>query len=115
MSGRTAEDYEDDYTDPELRARLKEEIKAGDRGGRLGQSGTRQHVPDTEAAREARRAAELLDVPAPEARRRVAGLHGETQLDRAQRAERDLGTNRKTVLGRIEQQRAADDRDPSGD
>jgi hypothetical protein len=194
MSGKTARDYEDDYTDPELRARLKEEIKAGDRGGRPGQwsarksqllvteyeqhgggyrhegertesqrhleqwteqdwhtadgdvaarddgGGTRRYLPDaawqllgaeekeatdsrkrsadeqhvanTEAAREARAAAELIDVPAPEARRRVAGMHGQSQLDRAERAERELGKGRKTVLARIEEQRAADGSTP---
>lgn len=42
MSGKTAEDYADDYTEPELRARLKEEIKAGDRGGRPGQWSARK-------------------------------------------------------------------------
>lgn len=191
MSGKTAEDYGDDYTEPELRARLKEEIKAGDRGGRSGQwsarksqllvaeyekhgggyrheaertgsqrhleqwtgqdwhtadgdgaareddgstrrylpdaawqllspeerratderkrSGTDQHVANTDAAREARAAAELLDLKAPEARRRVAGLHGESQLDRAEHAERDLGKVRKTVLSAIDEQRAADE------
>ena len=187
MSGKTAGDYEDDYTDPELRARLKEEIKAGDRGGRPGQWSARksqllaaeyekagggyrrpgerteaqrhlgewtrqdwhtaggsaeardedgtarylpdaawqllsreeqratdrakqhgdgQHVPNTAAAAEARRAAELLDVPAPEARKRIDAMHGEGQLDRAERAERELGRARKTVLERIQQQRA---------
>ena len=35
-------------------------------------------------------------------------MHGETQLDRAERAERDLGKARTTVLGRIEEQRTAD-------
>ena len=192
MSGKTAKDYEGDYTDPELRARLKDEIKAGDRGGRPGQwsarksqllvaeyekngggyrhegertesqrhleqwteqdwhtadgdaaaraddgstrrylpdaawellsaderratdrkktSGAEQHVANTEAAREARTAAELIDMTAPEARRRVADLHGQAQLDRAERAERDLGKGRKTVLDRIEEQRAADER-----
>ena len=190
MSGKTANDYEGDYTDPELRARLKEEIKAGDRGGRPGQwsarksqllvaeyekhgggyrhegdrtesqrhleqwteqdwraadgdaeargddgstrrylpdaawqllsaeerratdrkkkSGQEQHVANTEAAREARAAAELIDLPAPEARRRVGDLHGESQLDRAERAERELGKGRKTVLDRIAEQRAAE-------
>src|SRR3712207_1585684 len=180
MSGKTSADYEDDYTDPELRARLKDEIKAGDRGGRPGQwsarksqllvaeyekhgggyrhegdrteaqrhleqwteqdwrtaegdakardddgstrrylpdaawqllseeerratdgkktSGQEQHVANTEAAREARAAAELIDLSAPEARRRVGELHGEAQLDRAERAERELGKGRKTVL-----------------
>ena len=188
MSGKSAEDYERDYTEPELRARLKEEIKAGDRGGRAGQwsarksqlltteyekhggyrhpgertesqqhlrewtdqdwltaggdagargeDGTarylpdaawqllspaereatdrankdadRQHVPNTEAAQEARRAAELIDVPAPEARDRVDGMHGPDQLDKAERAERDLGKARRTVLDRIEKQRDED-------
>ena len=189
MSGKTAEDYADDYTDPELRARLKDELKAGDRGGRPGQwsarksqllvteyerqgggyrhSGERtgsqehlqhwteqdwhtvdggaeardgahtvrylpdaawqllspaeqadadrakraadgQHAPNTEAAKEARAAAELIDLPAAEARERVAGMHGGTQLDRAQRAEEELGRGRKTVLRRIERQRDAD-------
>jgi hypothetical protein len=42
MSGKTAADYADDYTEPELRARLKEEIKAGDRGGRPGQWSARK-------------------------------------------------------------------------
>ena len=35
--GKTAKDYERDYTDPELRERLKEEIKGGGRGGKPGQ------------------------------------------------------------------------------
>ena len=187
MSGKTAEDYAGDYTEPELRARLKEEIKAGDRGGRPGQwsarksqllareyeaqgggyvhegerteaqqhlsewtgqdwhtaddatrargedgtarylpdaawallspeeqqatdrqkrSGDTQHVPNTEAAQEARRAAELIDLPAAEARKKAAALHGETQLDRAERAEAELGKGRKTVLEQIDRQRA---------
>src|SRR3712207_6563127 len=42
MSGKSAEDYAEDYTDPELRARLKEEIKARDRGGRPGQWSARK-------------------------------------------------------------------------
>ena len=189
MSGKTADDYAEDYTDPELRARLKEEIKAGDRGGRPGQWSARksqllvseyeaqgggyrhegertdsqrhlqqwteqdwhtadggtdardgdstarylpdtawalltpeeqratdrakrdadtQHVANTDAAKEARAAAELIDVPAPEARERVAGMHGDSQLDRARRAEEELGRGRKTVLREIEQQRATD-------
>jgi len=189
MSGKTAEDYADDYTDPELRARLKEELEAGDRGGRPGQwsarksqllvteyerhgggyrhSGERtesqehlqqwteqdwhtadggaeardgtstarylpdaawqllspeeqaetdrakrdadgQYAPNTDAAREARAAAELIDLPAAEARERVAGMHGQTQLDRARRAEEELGRGRKTVLQQIERQRGTD-------
>ena len=189
MSGKSAADYADDYTDPELRARLKEEIKAGDRGGRPGQwsarksqllvteyeqqgggyrhdgertpsqqhlhewteqdwhtadgsaeardgdrtarylpdaawellspaeqratdrtkrEGEDQHVPNTAAAKEARAAAELIDVPAPEARARVAGMHGDSQLDRAERAEAELGRGRRTVLAAIERQRGPD-------
>jgi hypothetical protein len=186
MSGKSAEDYADDYTDPELRARLKEEIKAGDRGGRPGQWSARksqlltseyekagggyrhegerteaqrhleqwtdqawrtqdgsagargaegtsrylpdaawqllseeerqatdrpkrdadeQHVPNTEAAKQARKAAEIIDAKAPEAREKVAALDGEDQLDRAEQAERELGKGRKTVLEAIERRR----------
>jgi hypothetical protein len=64
-----------------------------------------QHVPNTEAAKQARKAAELVDAPAPEAREKVAGMHGDEQLDRAEKAERDLGKGRKTVLRAIEEQR----------
>ena len=187
MSGKTAKDYEGDYTDPELRARLKEEIKTGDRGGRPGQwsarksqlltaeyekagggyehegertpaqehleqwtaqdwrtssgggdargedgtgrylpdaawqllspeereatdrakaEGEGQHVSNTEVAQEARRAAELLDLTAADARERVRTLHGDAQLDRAERAEAGLGKARKTVLAEIERQRS---------
>jgi hypothetical protein len=186
MSGKSAEDYAADYTDPELRARLKEEIKAGDRGGKPGQwsarksqlltheyeahgggyrhegertqsqehlrewteqewhtadggdrargtDGTRRYLPDaawqllsddekeatdrrkqdgdeqhvanTDAAKEARKAAELLDVDATEARKRVSAMSGDSQLDRAERAERELGKGRKTVLEAIERRR----------
>ncbi|MBM7805146.1 hypothetical protein JOD57_000983 [Geodermatophilus bullaregiensis] len=189
MSGKSAEDYAEDYTDPELRARLKEEIKTGDRGGRPGQwsarksqllayeyeaqgggyrhegertasqrhlqewteqdwhtaeggerargsdgtkrylpdaawhllsdeekratdsrkrHGEEQHVADTDAAKEARRAAELVDVDATEARRRVSRMHGDSQLDRAEQAERELGKGRKTVLDAIERRRDRD-------
>jgi hypothetical protein len=189
MSGKSAADYEKDYTDPELRARLKEEIKAGDRGGRPGQwsarksqlltheyeaqgggyvhegertasqehlqewtkqdwhtadggdrargsDGTKRYLPDaawellsdeekratdtrkkgsseqhvanTDAAKEARKAAELVDVTAPEARKRVSRMHGDSQLDRARQAEEELGQGRKTVLDAIEQQRDRD-------
>jgi len=189
MSGKSAEDYEKDYTDPELRARLKEEIKAGDRGGRPGQwsarksqlltaeyekagggyrhegertasqqhlrewtdqdwhtadggdrargaDGTKRYLPDaawellseeekaatdarkrgsdeqhvanTDAAKEARKAAELVDAKAGEARAKVGEMHGDSQLDRAEKAERELGTGRKTVLEAIERQRDRD-------
>ncbi|MEM7808325.1 MAG: Rho termination factor N-terminal domain-containing protein [Planctomycetota bacterium] len=40
--GKTAEDYEDQYTKPELRARLKEEIKESDKGGKFGQWSARK-------------------------------------------------------------------------
>ena len=142
MSGRSAKDYEDDYTEPELRARLKDEIKTGEKGGRSGQwsarksqlltheyeaqgggywellsdaeqaatdrrkhRGSTQHVSNTEAAQQARAAAELLDVDADEARRRVRRMLGADQLDRAERAESELGRDRKTVLEQIERQR----------
>ena len=64
-----------------------------------------QHVPNTDAATQARKAAELVDAPAPEARAKVAAMHGDEQLDRAEKAERDLGKGRKTVLEAIEEQR----------
>ncbi|KQS65838.1 hypothetical protein [Modestobacter sp. Leaf380] len=186
MSGKSAKDYEDDYTEPELRARLKDEIKTGEKGGRSGQwsarksqlltheyeaqgggyrhegertpeqqhlqqwtdqdwhtadgdaeardedgtarylpdaawellsdaeqaatdrrkhRGSTQHVSNTEAAQQARAAAELLDVDADEARRRVRRMLGADQLDRAERAESELGRDRKTVLEQIERQR----------
>ncbi|MPQ97536.1 hypothetical protein GB931_06300 [Modestobacter sp. I12A-02628] len=186
MSGKSAADYQDDYTEPELRARLKEEIKAGDRGGRAGQwsarksqllaseyeargggyvhegerteaqqhlhtwteqdwhtrdgsadardgegterylpdaawallspeeqqatdrakkSGSGQHVPNTGAATDAVHTAELLDLTAAEATKRVASMDSTDQLDRAEKAERDLGSGRKTVLAAIERRR----------
>ncbi|MDP9459073.1 MAG: hypothetical protein M3Q22_02085 [Actinomycetota bacterium] len=189
MSGKSAKDYEADYTQPELRARLKEEIKGGDRGGRPGQwsarksqlltteyekagggyehegrrtesqkhldewtkqdwhtadggsdargedgtarylpdaawqllspeeqeatdtrkkQGDAQHVANTDAAKQARKAAELIDVRAPEARERVAAMDDDAQLDRARRAEEELGRGRKTVLRQIEEQRSKD-------
>jgi hypothetical protein len=187
MSGKSAEDYAEDYTDPELRARLKEEIKAGDRGGKPGQwsarksqlltheyeahgggyrhegersesqehlrewtdqewhtadggdrargsdgtsrylpdaawqllsddekeatdrrkkGGEEQHVANTDAAKEARKAAELIDVDAAEARKRVGRMAGDSQLDRAEQAERELGRGRRTVLEAIERRRS---------
>lgn len=189
MSGKTAKDYEDDYTEPELRARLKEEIKAGERGGRAGQWSARksqlltaeyekagggyrhqgerteaqqhlsewtqqdwrtadgdtdarsddgtsrylpdaawqllnpeeqratdrkkkgadaQHVPNTDATRQARAAAELIDLPAPEARDHIADMHDADELDRARRAEEELGRGRSTVLRQIDAQRSED-------
>jgi hypothetical protein len=40
--GKTAEDYEDQYTKPELRVKLKEEIKKSDKGGKKGQWSARK-------------------------------------------------------------------------
>jgi len=168
-SGKTKDDYEDTYTDPELRERLKEEIKASDKGGRPGQWSARksqllvreyeqagggyrhegertdsqkhlhewseqdwhtkdgdanartdggtarylpdaawklltkaereatdrrkrsdghQHVDNTHAAREARKAAELLDLKAAEARAAVGRMDTASGLERARRASR---------------------------
>lgn len=188
MSGKTVEDYAADYTDPELRERLKEQIKAGDKGGRSGQwsarksqlltseyeaqgggyrhpgertasqrhlsqwteqdwhtadgeararhggstdrylpdaawallsdaeraatddvkhAGRSQTVPNTEAAQHARAAAELLDLSAKEAVKRVRAMHDADLLNRARRAEAELGRGRTTVLAAIDRQRAA--------
>ncbi len=181
--GKTKDDYQDTYTDPELRERLKEEIKAAGKGGRPGQWSARksqllvrayeqagggyrhdgartesqrhlhewteqdwhtkdgdgvarsaggtarylpdaawkllseaereatdrrkrdddhQHVDNTQAAREARRAAELLDLRAGEARAAVGRMGSRSELERARRAEQDLGRARKTVLAAID-------------
>jgi hypothetical protein len=177
------------YTEPELRQRLKEQIQAGDKGGRPGQwsarkaqllvreyekagggyvedgrrSGTQQHLeqwgeqewhtsggdadargekgtsrylPDvawkllskaerqatekpkkkaqeqyvgnTDAAKEARKAAELLTMKAAEARKAVASMDGRRQLKRARKAEKTYGKARKTVLAAIDERLAAD-------
>ena len=39
---KTKKDYEEKYTDPELREKLKEEIKASDKGGKPGQWSARK-------------------------------------------------------------------------
>ena len=39
---KSAEDYEDQYTKPELRARLREDIKESDKGGKPGQRSARK-------------------------------------------------------------------------
>ncbi|MCV2489924.1 hypothetical protein OF117_11170 [Geodermatophilus sp. YIM 151500] len=83
----------------------EDERKATDRRKKRG---NRQHVPNTDAAKEARKAAELLDVDAAEARRKVARMDGDSQLDRAEKAEEELGSGRKTVLEAIEKQRPED-------
>ena len=42
MSAKTSDDYAEDYTDPDLRERLKEEIKRGDKGGKPGEWSARK-------------------------------------------------------------------------
>lgn len=42
MSGKTAKDYEGKYTRPKLRERIKEKLKASDKGGRPGQWSARK-------------------------------------------------------------------------
>lgn len=165
------------YTKPKLRARLKDEIQAGDKGGKPGQwsarkaqllvreyekagggyvddgkkSATQQHLADwgeqdwkgsdrylpdvawkllsttereatdrkkkkgdeqfvanTTAAKEARKAAELLTMKAGEARKAVARMDGASQLTRARKAEAEHGKARKTVLAAIDDRLAAD-------
>jgi len=170
------------YTEPELRERLKEQIKAGDRGGRPGQWSARksqllvreyekagggyvdeghrtpqqehlqqwgeqdwhtasgdadagsgasrylpdvawkllspaerreterpkqdadeQHVANPTAAREAKDAAELLTLTAPEAQRRVRAMSTRSALEKARRAEQEHGRARTTVLRAVEQ------------
>jgi hypothetical protein len=187
MAGKTAKDYEQDYTKPKLRARLKEEIQAGDKGGKKGQWSARksqlltqeyekhggdykhkgkrtssqkhleqwgdqdwktakgdadargedgtsrylpdaawkllskderkaterkkkgkkdeQHVANTKAAKEARKAAQLLDMNARDARKAVRGMDTKSELKRAKKAEDKLGKGRKTVLEAISAQR----------
>ncbi|MDP9430636.1 MAG: hypothetical protein M3Q47_18050 [Actinomycetota bacterium] len=82
----------------------EEEQEATDRRKKRG--GT-QHVPNTEAARQAREAAELIELSAPEARERVAAMDDAELLDRAGEAEERLGKGRTTVLRAIDQRRAA--------
>jgi hypothetical protein len=59
-------------------------------------------VANTEAAKEARRAAELLDLTVPEARKRITRMGSRSELERARRAEAELGKGRKGVLEAIE-------------
>jgi hypothetical protein len=178
-----ANDPAQTYTEPELRERLKEQIKAGDRGGKPGQWSARksqllvreyekagggyvdeghltpqqehlqqwgeqdwhtasgdadardadgtsrylpdvawqllspaerratdrkkrgadeQHVANTDAAREAREAAELLTLKAPEAQRRVRSMSTRSALERARVAEQKHGKARTTVLRAVD-------------
>ena len=178
-----AKKNDSEYTDPKLRARLKDEIQAGDRGGRPGQwsarkaqllvkeyekagggytepghrserqrhlqqwqeqdwhtgengadargdDGTARYLPDvawkllsererteterpkkdateqfvanTDAAKEARKAAELLSATAREASALVRAMDTVSQLERARTAEVSFGSGRKTVVQAIE-------------
>ncbi len=58
-------------------------------------------MENTDAAKEARKAAELLHVDAGEARKRVGKMTTKPQLRRARKAEAKLGKARKTVLEAI--------------
>ena len=173
---------DDKYTDPDLRHRLKDEIQAGDRGGKKGQwsarkaqllvqeyekagggyttderddrakhlqqwgaqdwhtqsghadarasDGTSRYLPDvawkllskaereatdgkkkdgdeqfvanTDAAKEARKAAELLTMNAADAVKAVRAMEGKSQLQRARKAEEKHGKARKTVLAAVD-------------
>jgi hypothetical protein len=64
--------------------------------------GDGQFVANTAAAKEARRAAELLTLKAPEARKAVRKMDGRSQLRRARKAEKTHGKGRTTVLAAIE-------------
>ncbi len=175
-----AKDPAQTYTEPELRERLKEQIKAGDKGGKPGQWSARksqllvreyekagggyvdeghltpqqehlqqwgeqdwhtasgdadgtsrylpdvawqllspaerratdrkkrdadqQHVANPSAAGEAREAAELLTLKAPEAQRRVRAMSTRSALEKARLAEQEHGRARTRVL-RVVQQR----------
>ncbi|WP_432491201.1 hypothetical protein [Kineococcus gypseus] len=68
-------------------------------------SGKGQHVANTEAAKHAREAAELIDLTAAEAAERVRGMDDADELARAEKAEKDLGKGRKTVLEAIGRRR----------
>ena len=62
-----------------------------------------QFVANTDAAKEAREAAELLTLPAPEAQRRVRAMSTRSALEKARAAEQEHGKARTTVLRVVEQ------------
>jgi hypothetical protein len=62
-----------------------------------------QHVANTDAASEARDAAELLTMRAPEAARRVRAMTTRSALEKARAAEQEHGRARTTVLRVVEQ------------
>ena len=64
-----------------------------------------QFVDNTDAAKEARKAAELLTMGAGDARKAIGAMSTKSQLKRAERAEAKFGKGRKTVLAAIEQRR----------
>jgi hypothetical protein len=185
-----AKDPEQTYTEPELRERLKEQIKAGDKGGSPGQwsarksqllvreyekagggyvdeghlsesqqhlkqwgdqdwhtasgdadargeagtsrylpdvawqlltpaerratdrkkqGGEEQHVANTDAAKEARDAAELLTMKATEAAKRIRAMSTRSALEKARTAEQEHGKARTTVLQAVEKRLRAVD------
>ena len=63
-----------------------------------------QHVANTPAGKEARKAAELLTMKAGDARKAVASMDSASQLKRARKAEAKHGKARKTVLAAIDKQ-----------
>jgi hypothetical protein len=65
-----------------------------------------QFVENTDAAKEARKAAELLTMKAGEARKAIGAMTSRSQLKRAERAEAKFGKGRKTVLAAIERRRS---------
>jgi hypothetical protein len=64
--------------------------------------GTGQHVANTDAAREAELAADVVERTAPEAVELIRGMDTRSGLERARRAEADHGSARKTVLAAID-------------
>ena len=65
---------------------------------------TEQFVSNTDAAKEARRAAELLTTTAREASKLVRAMDTVSQLERARTAEASFGSGRQTVLKAIDRQ-----------
>ncbi len=65
--------------------------------------GDEQFVANTDAAKEARKAAELLTMRSADAVKAVKAMDGTSQLKRAKKAEEKHGKGRKTVLKAIEQ------------
>lgn len=103
LSDWTAQDWKgsDRYL-PDVAWKLlsKSEREATDRKKKKGDE---QFVANTKAAKEARKAAELLTMKAGEARKAVRGMDGKSQLKRARTAEKKHGKGRKTVLAAIDE------------